>query len=227
MENLKTTLFYLVGVAGLVVITVLLTGQIEADIRPLATATPPATATPAQKADCNPTPGGLALGYLPGAPLTTTLAPPGTPGKQLIISGKVYASDCVTPLSNALVQVWHADAEGRYDRSEPYTLRGQMRTNAQGEYQFTTIKPGSYDTRTGVRPAHIHFWVSFGESDPLATRLLFAGDPQLEAATDVTPELVTQLVPESRPAEPVWRGQFDIVLPVAPPAPPATGADDL
>jgi protocatechuate 3,4-dioxygenase beta subunit len=54
-------------------------------------------------------------------------------------------------------------------------------TDADGNYQFTTIKPGAYPWRNhpnAWRPAHIHFSL-FGPSflTRLVTQMYFPGDP--------------------------------------------------
>lgn len=73
------------------------------------------------------------------------------------------ANNACTPLANALVDIWHCDAEGVYsgvtDRSFDTTsqdfLRGQQVTDANGQVQFVTIYPGWYSGRA----VHIHFKV--------------------------------------------------------------------
>ena len=221
-KNLKTILVYVGGLGGLVLISIMMTGQFEADIAPLPTSTPTTrptpTAGPTEVANpgCQPTPGGRTYGYLPGAPLTTTLAPPELPGQRLVISGTVYAADCTTPLANALVEVWQADANGRYDRSAPFRLRAQMRTDIEGRYEFTTIRPGHYGTEDIVRPAHIHYQVTYPDHDPLGTRLLFADDPYLPSSYSLASPLVISLTQSLEKEVVVLQGIFDIVMPVAP-----------
>ncbi len=222
MKNLKTILVYVGGLGGLVLVSIMMTGQFEAEIAPLPTPTPTTwptpTVGPAEVAnpDCKPTPGGRSYGYLPGAPLTTTLAPPELPGQRLVISGTVYAADCATPLANTLVEVWQTDAGGRYDRSAPFILRGQMRTDAEGRYEFITIRPGHYGTEDIVRPAHIHYQVTYPNHDPLGTRLLFADDPYLPSTFNLASPLVISLTQMLEEDKTVLRGTFDIVMPVAP-----------
>lgn len=185
---------------------------------PLVRVTPTANPTEAAQTGCQTTPGGRAYGYLPGAPLTTTLAPPDLPGQRLVISGTVYASDCITPLPNVLVEVWHTDSTGRYDRSEPFILRAQMYTNSNGRHEFTTTRPGHYQSGDITRPAHIHYRVSQQGSEPLATRLLFADDPHLTGISENS-RLVTSLSERTKPGGPIFYGTFDLILPAVPPAP--------
>ncbi len=110
--------------------------------------------------------------YTPGAPRRSVLAGSREPGERLRIRGTVFGPDCRTPVPRALLDVWQADAEGRYhDERESYRLRGQLLTDARGQYQIDTIRPGGY----GGRPAHIHFTVSAPGHEPLTTQLYFRG----------------------------------------------------
>ncbi len=118
--------------------------------------------------------------YLAGAPRRTVLADAKEKGKRLRIGGTVFGSDCKTPLAGALLDIWHADAEGNYhDAKEQYRLRGQILTDARGRYEFETIRPGNYKLDEGWRPAHIHFTVSSPGHEPVTTQLYFRGDPYL------------------------------------------------
>jgi catechol 1,2-dioxygenase len=154
--------------------------------------------------------------YLAGAPRRNVLAASGEKGQRIRIRGTVRASDCTTPLAAALLDIWHADADGNYhDEKEQYRLRGQILTDARGRYEFETVRPGNYKLDEGWRPAHIHFTVSSPGHDPLTTQLYFRGDPHLaphDACGDEChsgdPHRIILLEPEgSRLA-----GRFDIVL---------------
>ena len=108
----------------------------------------------------------------------------GEVGTVLTIRGVVCGDDCKTPLSNTVVDVWQADDKGEYDNnSAAYRLRGQMATNAQGEYEFKTILPGRYLNGLTYRPRHIHYQVthpiSEDQTTTLITQLYFAGDEYL------------------------------------------------
>jgi protocatechuate 3,4-dioxygenase beta subunit len=93
---------------------------------------------------------------------------------------------------NALIEVWQANAAGRYIHKNDqhpapldpnFTGAGRCLTDANGEYRFTTIRPGAYPWRNhdnAWRPAHIHFSV-FGDAflSRLVTQMYFPGDPLL------------------------------------------------
>ncbi len=97
------------------------------------------------------------------------------------------------PVPNTLVEVWQANAAGRYlharDQHDApldpnFTGAGRVLTDAEGRYRFTTIRPGAYPWRNhhnAWRPAHIHFSL-FGPSfvTRLVTQMYFPGDPLLE-----------------------------------------------
>ena len=113
-----------------------------------------------------------------GSPERTSLIEPGVSGTKLVISGQVFFPDC-TPVANARLEFWQADAQGQYDNGGN-KLRGHQQTDAQGRYQVTTIVPGLYPGRT----RHIHVKVQAPSGPVLTTQLFFPGEPQ--NATDGT-----------------------------------------
>jgi len=149
--------------------------------------------------------------YTPGSPRRSVLAGPREPGERLRIRGTVFGPACRTPVPRALLDVWQADAQGRYhDERESYRLRGQLLTDASGQYRIDTIRPGGY----GGRPAHIHFTVSAPGHEPLTTQLYFRGDPVLDhdscgpACNSGDPHRIIALTPLS----PGSAGTFDVIL---------------
>lgn len=110
-------------------------------------------------------------------------------GERIIVHGRVLDENA-RPVSNTLVEVWQANAGGRYRHKKDTYLApidpnfggcGRTITDEDGYYFFRTIKPGAYPWRNMVnnwRPAHIHFSV-FGASfsQRLITQLYFEGDP--------------------------------------------------
>jgi protocatechuate 3,4-dioxygenase beta subunit len=131
-------------------------------------------------------------------------------GRPLVISGRVLAADCATPVAGATVHVWQTNGDGQYGPSQGGDLRccylqGTMTTDAGGRYQFQTVKPGRYGG-----PAHIHFQVRGQHGQEVTTELLFAGDPELggQAGADAI-----RLSRAGSRRHPHLRGTFDIVLP--------------
>ena len=124
--------------------------------------------------------------------LTRSAARNGEPlGERIIVVGRVLDEND-RPVPHALVEVWQANAAGRYVQANdqhPAPLDpnfcggGRCLTNEAGEYAFTTIKPGAYPWRNhenAWRPAHIHFSL-FGANflSRLVTQMYFPGDPLL------------------------------------------------
>ena len=112
-------------------------------------------------------------------------------GERVIVTGRVL-DERGNPVRNALLEIWQANACGRYihkaDQHDApldpnFTGAGRVLTDANGEYRFTTIKPGAYPWKNhenAWRPAHIHFSV-FGSNflQRLVTQMYFPGDPLL------------------------------------------------
>jgi len=99
--------------------------------------------------------------------------------RELILSGQVLRPDG-SPASGARVAIWQCDSKGRYrhprDAGEDpaqdgFQGYGQVLTDAQGNYQFRTLKPVAY----GSRPPHVHFRVEDG-STSLTTQMYFEGE---------------------------------------------------
>ena len=113
-------------------------------------------------------------------------------GERIIVTGRVLDDDG-RPIRNALVEVWSANAAGRYKHQvdqhpaplDPnFSGAGRCLTDDDGVYRFITIKPGAYpwgNHPNAWRPAHIHFSV-FGRafSQRLVTQMYFPGDALLE-----------------------------------------------
>ncbi|MCA1585312.1 MAG: protocatechuate 3,4-dioxygenase [Acidobacteria bacterium] len=90
------------------------------------------------------------------------------------------------PVRNARIEIWQANTHGRYAHpSDPNTqlpldpdFQGYalLRTDIEGRYRFTTIKPGPYPTARGdMRAPHIHFEIE-GRSDRKVTQLFFPNE---------------------------------------------------
>lgn len=112
-------------------------------------------------------------------------------GERIVVSGRVIDEDgCAVP--HTLVEIWQANAAGRYkhkndDHEAPldpnFSGCGRSLTDAEGRYEFVTIKPGAYpwaNHHNAWRPAHIHFSI-FGPAllTRLVTQMYFPGDPLL------------------------------------------------
>jgi catechol 1,2-dioxygenase len=139
--------------------------------------------------------------YVAGAPVSNGFArlDDGTEEKDaepLFMQGTVYGADG-KPVSNAQVEVWHANLMGNYsffDKTQsPFNLRRTIITDENGRYQFRSIVPNGYGCppggstqqlldmlgRHGRRPAHIHFFVSASGNRKLTTQINIDGDAYL------------------------------------------------
>jgi protocatechuate 3,4-dioxygenase, beta subunit len=114
-----------------------------------------------------------------GAPSRITMTSPTEPGTRLSVSGRVMGSDG-RPVPDASLYVYQTDANGQYipgqeGGSERPRLLGYLRSDSEGRYAFTTIKPGSYpNTRN---PAHVHFEVTASGYETRIYEIVFEGDP--------------------------------------------------
>jgi protocatechuate 3,4-dioxygenase beta subunit len=110
-------------------------------------------------------------------------------GERIAVGGRVLDGDG-RPIRNTLVEVWQCNAAGRYRHQvdqhpaplDPnFSGAGRALTDDDGNYSFTTIKPGAYpwgNHPNAWRPAHIHFSL-FGTAftQRLVTQMYFPGDP--------------------------------------------------
>jgi len=110
-------------------------------------------------------------------------------GERIIVHGRVLDENG-RGIPNTLVEVWQANAGGRYrHRNDVYLAPidpnfggcGRCLTDEDGYYFFRTVKPGAYPWRNYInswRPAHIHFSVfGSGFGQRLITQMYFEGDP--------------------------------------------------
>ena len=153
---------------------------------------------------------------------TDCLVTDATEGERISIGGKVIAGDG-TPVDDGLVEIWQADARGRYHHPDDpdqgtadpaFTGFGRAATARGGSFSFRTIKPGCVPGPAGETQAP-HVLVSVmarGVMSRCWTRMYFDGDPL--NATDP----ILRLVPPERRHTLIARRmgdgdyQFDIVL---------------
>ncbi len=123
--------------------------------------------------------------YRPGAPLKSNLILPYTKGTPIVLKGSIFKKDGKTPISNALVEIWHCDENEVYDNaSDEYKYRGGQKTKADGKYEFKSILPVPYKANptdeSSWRPAHIHMRVSVPNQQDLITQIYFKGGKYVE-----------------------------------------------
>jgi protocatechuate 3,4-dioxygenase alpha subunit len=133
----------------------------------------------------------------------SNLVTPDASGTRIRIEGRVLDGDGL-PINDAMLEIWQADAQGRYaspvdTRARPnakFKGFGRSATDKAGVYAFDTIKPGPVPGPSGAQQApHIVFCIfSRGMLRQIYTRLYFPD----EAATSSDPILT--LVPADRRA---------------------------
>lgn len=138
--------------------------------------------------------------YVAGAPESTGFARmddgSDTEGHTLILHGTVYDA-AGKPLPGAKVEVWHCDTRGFYSHFDPtgkqgpFNMRRTVIADQNGQYRLQTIVPSGYGVppgspteklltalgRHGLRPAHIHYFISADGHRKLTTQINIEGDP--------------------------------------------------
>ncbi len=174
----------------------------------------------------------------PELPAGATISQDGR-GEPVIVSGPVLSTGG-TPIPDAVLDIWETDENGLYEQQDPeqpdMNLRGKFRSDREGYYRFTAIKPVSYAIpddgpagqllralgRHPFRPAHIHLLVSADGYKPVTTHLFVRGDPYLEsdAVFGTKDSLIVQFVRHDAIEEaeryhvttPFYTVEYDLVL---------------
>jgi protocatechuate 3,4-dioxygenase alpha subunit len=150
------------------------------------------------------------------------VASPDTPGEHIQLRVRVL-DGAGEPVPDAVVELYQADAEGRYPDStesgapspEPRVFSGfgRLPTGADGSCRFRTIRPGLVRTNGIEQARHINVCLlARGLLRQIYTRIYFKDDPSL--ATDS----VLALVPEERRAtliaepSPAESGTWEFVI---------------
>ena len=145
-------------------------------------------------------------------------------GQLVRVTGQVL-DDLGQPIEGALVDIWQANSHGRYPHEDDparvpedphFQGWGMVKTDAEGRYAFTTIKPGAYKiNRSWTRPPHIHYKVSRRGYHEVITQMYFAGEALNEKDAllgSVEPDKRDLLLVDFREREGVPHGYFPIVL---------------
>ncbi len=106
-------------------------------------------------------------------------------GEVVDISGQVL-DEAGAPIAGALVDVWQANAAGRYAHEadtnhqpldDDFQGWSQLLTDAEGRYSVRTIVPGAYPVdKEWSRPPHVHFKVARRGYRELVTQMYFNGE---------------------------------------------------
>src|SRR5262245_23844001 len=102
------------------------------------------------------------------------LAGPGATGERVALTGRVLDGDA-RGVPDAFLELWQADARGRYGEDASFSGFGRVATDADGRFAFATIKPGAVPAPDGTQQAP-HIAVSLfarGLMRRLVTRIYF------------------------------------------------------
>jgi protocatechuate 3,4-dioxygenase alpha subunit len=137
------------------------------------------------------TPNFCGIGGVYASDLGSTMVNGETRGERIELRIRVF-DGTGTPLKDALIEIWQADAEGLYN--SPTETRGAADPNFQGWGRqptdretgvclFQTIKPGRVPFRVGrLMAPHITLWiVARGINIGLNTRLYFSDEEKANA----------------------------------------------
>ena len=126
----------------------------------------------------------------------------GSSGEVIEITGVVTELDG-KPLDNVILEIWQADAAGRFD-NPGFSGWGRAATDAQGVYRFRTLRPGAAQGRA----PHVNFLILYsGLMRQLQTVMFF--DPSPDPALESLKERSGRLVAKREGAN---RYRFDIRL---------------
>ena len=121
----------------------------------------------------------------------------GAPGIPCLVRGHVRGLGG-EPIPHAKIDVWQADAEGKYDmqrEGQEHRARGTLRTDAGGAFHFKSILAEKYPIpddgpvgdllragrRHPWRPAHLHFMIDAPGYERLITHVFRSDDPYLDS----------------------------------------------
>lgn len=141
-------------------------------------------------------------------------------GEPMTISGTIFKSDGKTPAPGVVLYLYHTDVTGNYtpapnqkDARRHGHLRGWMKTDESGKYQFTSIRPASYPSRNA--PQHIHPIIKEPNTAPYwIDEYLFDDDPLLsqEEKNSQKKRGGSGIIHLTKNSQGVWVGKRDIIL---------------
>ena len=149
-------------------------------------------------------------------------------GERIVVEGRVLDGDAA-PVPDAMIEVWQANAEGRYRHPEDdraaapldphFSGFGRVATDAEGRFRIMTIRPGPVPGRgNALQAPHLTLAIfARGLLRHLYTRLYFSDepangeDPLLSSIEDEAARR-TLLARRSGEIEGRSRYVFDIVL---------------
>ncbi|KAG9561776.1 protocatechuate 3,4-dioxygenase beta subunit, partial [Aureobasidium melanogenum] len=122
---------------------------------------------------------------------------PNASGRVTFMHGVIKDMDTGKPIEGAVLDIWQASANGKYDFQDPdqseNNLRGKFRSDKDGKFHWYCYHPTAYSLPTdgpaGVllrlmdrspwRPAHIHLMITHPEYATVINQLYPNNDPHL------------------------------------------------
>jgi hydroxyquinol 1,2-dioxygenase len=165
----------------------------------------------------------------------------GASGEPCWVSGRVLDTTGA-PIRGARIEVWEADADGRYDvqyGDDRVTGRGHLHADESGSYRFWAVTPTPYPIpddgpvgallratgRSPMRAAHLHLMVEAEGHRTLVTHVFPRGDAYLDSDSvfgvreslivDVHQQVPTTPTPDGRAVAGPW-ARIDVDLILAP-----------
>jgi protocatechuate 3,4-dioxygenase beta subunit len=140
--------------------------------------------------------------FRPNSPLKSEFRESGLRGVPSRVSGFVL-NRRGNPVGGALLDFWHADADGEYDL-KGFRCRGHQFSDAGGRYALETIVPGLYPGRT----RHYHVRLQAAHGPTLCTQLYFPEEARNASDSLFRPELLLKI----RETNSVHLATFNFVL---------------
>ncbi len=148
-----------------------------------------------------------------------------TRGTRITITGQICDGDGAD-VPDAMIEVWQANAEGRYDHPEDHQEKlldpnfhgfGRFGTDANGRFRIVTIEPGAAPgPRTTLQAPHLNLSIfARGLLNRVVTRIYFPGVPLNEtdeALNAVPADRRATLIATRDPAGALDSYRFDIFL---------------
>ena len=146
--------------------------------------------------------------YVPRTPLRRDVRPAAHDGAGLVLQGRVLDARG-NPVAGAVLDLWQADERGRYDH-HGYGFRGHQYTDADGRWEWLSVRPREYTGLGAFRAPHVHAKVQGLGTPMLSTVVYFPDEADANARDDAfREELALTLVGR---VGSVHLARFDFVL---------------
>ncbi|MGE0595769.1 MAG: protocatechuate 3,4-dioxygenase [Hyphomonadaceae bacterium] len=145
-------------------------------------------------------------------------------GQIIEVRGRVLDADG-RPIQGAQLDMWQANAAGRYDHPgdnqnaaplDPnFQSYARLTTGADGAYRLISVRPGGYDSPIGHRTPHLH-WKARAGARALTTQMYFPGEAA-NAEDELYRALANPMLAVAQAADATDEGalafEWNIVLP--------------